>query len=123
MVERLQDLRIYKTSEEIADKVWFICSKWSIFHRMIVGRQFVRAVDSIGANIAEGYGRYHYKESLTFLYYSRGSLEETKFWLSRSYRRRLISKVVFRELSKDLEELAPQLNAYINSIRKRTNTK
>lgn len=123
MVKRLEDLRIYKISEEIADKVWFICTRWSIFARMTVGRQFVRAVDSIGANITEGHGRYHYKENITFLYYARGSLVESRFWIKRSYKRRLISKKIYNEFTNTLEELAPQLNAYINSIRKSTNAK
>jgi len=121
MVKKLEDLRVYKIAEELADRVWFICIKWGVFARVTVGRQFVRAVDSIGANIAEGYGRYHYKENLVFLYYARGSLEETKFWLSRSYRRKLITEEEFKELDTTLEEFAPQLNAYINSIGKALN--
>lgn len=59
MVKKLEDLRVYKIAEELADRIWFICIKWGVFARATVGRQFVRAVDSIGANIAEGYGRYH----------------------------------------------------------------
>jgi len=80
MVKKLEDLRIYAIAEEIADRIWS-CDKWPIFVKRTVGEQFVKAADSIGANIAEGCGRYHYKENITFVYYARGSLEETKFWL------------------------------------------
>jgi len=118
MPKSLENLRIYKIAEEIADRIWFICKKWDIFAKRTVGEQLVKAIDSIGANIAEGYGRYHYKENINFLYYARGSLEETKFWLKRSLKRRLISDEEYTQLSSELEVLAPQLNAYIQSIGK-----
>jgi len=38
-------------------------------------------VDSIAANLSEGFGRYHYKEKKNFSYYSIGSLYETKTWI------------------------------------------
>lgn len=119
MVKNLEDLRIYKMAEEIADKIWFICEKWPTFAKRTVGEQLVRAVDSIGANIAEGHGRYHYKENINFLYYARGSLEETKYWLNRCLKRALITEKKFVELSNDLENLSPRLNAYIRSIGKK----
>jgi len=43
----------------------------------------IKAVDSVAANISEGFGRYHYKEAKHFSYYSRGSLYETKTWLTK----------------------------------------
>jgi len=122
MPKSLENLRIYKIAEEIADRIWFICKKWDIFAKRTVGEQLVKAIDSIGANIAEGYGRYHYKENINFLYYARGSLEETKFWLKRSLKRRLISDEEYTQLSSELEVLAPQLNAYIQSIGKIPNS-
>lgn len=43
-----------------------------------MGKQLVRAIDSVAANLSEGFGRYHYKETRIFGYYSRGSLYESK---------------------------------------------
>jgi four helix bundle protein len=48
-----------------------------------VGKQLVRPSDTISANIAEGFGRFHYKENKNFCYFSRGSLIETKGWLNK----------------------------------------
>lgn len=45
--------------------------KWSLVD------QLRRSVQSIPANIAEGYGRFYYQESIRFCYIARGSLEET----------------------------------------------
>jgi four helix bundle protein len=58
-VQALEEIEVYKLAEEIADKWWEIVSKWQPFAKDTVGKQLIRAVDSIGANIAESYGRYH----------------------------------------------------------------
>ncbi|HEX7297012.1 MAG TPA: four helix bundle protein [Pyrinomonadaceae bacterium] len=50
-------LRVYKLSEKIADQIWDIALGWNIFARDTVGKQLVKAADSIGANISEGSGR------------------------------------------------------------------
>ena len=72
--------------------------RWSPFARNIVGRQLVEASDSIGGNIAEGYGRYHYKDNRQLQFYARGSLEETGHWLRRALRRNLISEGRYEDL-------------------------
>jgi len=74
----LEDLEIYQLALEIGEDVWKIVDGWTFFARRAVGGQFVEAADSIAANIAEGYGRFFYKDRKQFCYYSRGSLMETK---------------------------------------------
>ena len=59
MVLRLEDLDVYQMAEELADIVWNICLGWDYFARDTVGKQFVKATDSISANLAEGHGRFH----------------------------------------------------------------
>ncbi|MBI5778437.1 MAG: four helix bundle protein [Planctomycetes bacterium] len=118
MVTNIEDLRVYQIAEEIADKIWDICDKWNAFAKRTVGEQLVRAGDSIGANIAEGFGRYHYKENIKFLYYARGSLHEITFWLKRALKRKLITDKEYKEMDALCKNLHPQLNAYINSIGK-----
>ena len=83
MAAGLEDLRVLKAAEGVADAIWKDVSHWDEFARNVVGGQLARAADSIGANIAESFGRFNYGEKLQFLYYSRGSLFETKYWLNR----------------------------------------
>lgn len=118
MFERAKDLRILKQAEEIADKIWNIVSKWDYFMKDTIGRQLVSAADSIGANIAEGYARYHLKEGLNFYYYARASLEETEYWLRRALNRKLIKSQDYEILLGELENLLPQLNSFISKKRK-----
>jgi len=77
--ETLENLEIFQLAEQICDRFYELIQTWKTFDQETVGIQLVRAADSIGANLAESYGRYHYGEKLNFLYYARGSLYETKF--------------------------------------------
>ncbi len=112
----LKDLEVYKLSEELSDMIWNIVIKWDYFAKDTLGKQLVKASDSIAANIAEGYGRYHYKENKNFCYFARGSLEETKTWLRKSIRRGLINQSKHQELLDIIKKLPKLLNSYIKSI-------
>jgi hypothetical protein len=67
----LEKLEIYTIAETISDEIWAIAMSWDQFTKDTIGKQIVRSADSISANIAEGYGRYFYKESKQFYFYSR----------------------------------------------------
>jgi len=119
---KLEDLQVYQIAMEIGERIWELVIKWDYFCKDTVGKQLVKAADSIGANLSEGYGRFYYKENRQFCYYSRGSLHETKTWLIKSYNRNLITENAFRSLSRDIDTLSVKLNNYINSIGKRPKT-
>jgi len=119
--EPLESKRIYLDAEELADAIWDIAVDWPEFPRRSVGLQLVRAADSIGANISEGHGRHHVADVCKFLYYARASLRETKFWLRRAVRRRLMDQATFDQLDQQLEHLARELSSTINYQKRRTN--
>jgi four helix bundle protein len=111
-----ENLQIYKLSERLSDQLWKIVVRWDVLARDTVGKQLVRAGDSIGANIAEGSGRGTNPEIRRFLRIARGSLYETQHWLRRAYRRKLLNEVQVNELLPLVKELTPKLNAYLRSI-------
>ncbi len=117
MAATFETLRVLKTAEEIADAVWKQVARWDEFARDTVGKQLVRAVDSIGANIAESCGRFHFGEKLQFLYYARGSIFETKYWLNRAVARGLMSSSEVQQHLARITELARQLNAFAGSLK------
>ena len=117
MATDLEDLRILKTAEGIAGAVWKQVVAWDEFARDVVGKQLARATDSIGANIAESFGRFNYGEKLQFLYYSRGSLFETKYWLNRALTRELMQAGEVKDYASRLTEVARQLNTFANSLK------
>lgn len=64
---RLEDLEVYQLAENLSNEIWDLVEKWNFFAKETVSKQICRAADSISANIAEGYGRYHFKENKNFL--------------------------------------------------------
>jgi four helix bundle protein len=120
---RFQDLEVYQLSEELADTVWVIVLKWNILARDTVGKQLIRAADSVGANIAEGSGRDSPCDTRRFLRIARGSLFETQHWLRRAYRRKLLTPEQTAVLQTPMDKLPLKLNAFLKSIGKsRSNT-
>ena len=118
MALAFEDLQVLQTAESIADLVWREVSQWDIFARDVVGKQLARSTDSIGANIAEAFGRYHYGDRLQFLYYARGSLFETKYWLNRALVRELMPEEKTRTFTEQLTTVARQLNALATTTKK-----
>ncbi|MDB5193263.1 MAG: four helix bundle protein [Segetibacter sp.] len=112
----LENLEVYILAERFSDEVWELVSHWDYFKKDTIGRQIVRSADSISANIAEGYGRYYYKESKQFYFYSRGSIQETKSWLSKCKRRGIIEEKVCDELLLKAEKILLMLNAFIKFV-------
>lgn len=117
MSATFEDLRVLKLAEEIADSIWKIVVQWDEFAKDVVGKQMARSADSVGANIAESFGRFNLGEKLQFLYYSRGSIFETKYWLNRTKIRGLMEPEQVQEYVNRLTELAKQLNTFASSLK------
>jgi four helix bundle protein len=111
-----ESLRVYKLSEELADTIWDVVIRWDSFAKATVGKQIVRAADSIGANISEGTGRGSFQDNRRFVRTARGSLNETQHFLRRAFKRKLLSRQDIEKLKPIVDNLAPQLNSYLKSI-------
>jgi len=114
---KFEELRVLQAAEATADGIWKQVFQWDPFVRDVVGKQIARAADSIGANIAEAFGRFHYGEKVQFLYYARGSLFETKYWLNRALKRELMPSNQVKNYASQLFDLARQLNTFISNLK------
>jgi len=88
------------------------------FVKRTIGSQLVRAVDSVGANIAEGYGRGSKLDNSRFVKIARGSLFETKYWLIQANTRKLLSNDDLTEIIAKIDTLLARISAYINYLSK-----
>jgi four helix bundle protein len=124
MENSLQNLQVYQLARELSKKAWLIYSRFDWQTRKIIGNQFIESVDSIGANIAEGYGRFHYLDKIKFYYNARGSFFESAYhWLNLLQERKLITIIQYHDFTQTADLLIPKLNAYINSIYNAKNIK
>src|SRR4028118_6087 len=119
-MESFQQLRVYQLAEKISNEIWFIVKKWDDFAKDTMGKQIVRSADSVGANIGEGHGRYSYQDNQHFVKIARGSLNETRHWLRLAYKRKLINQEQTDRIKPIIDELSPKLNAYLNSLKRKS---
>jgi len=109
----LKDIGAYRASFHLSNDVWKIVTSWDYFSKDTVGKQWVRAVDSISANVAEGFGRYTKKDKIRFYRYSFGSLKESFDWTEKARRRFLLTEGQYKEIMKELKKLPKELNSLI----------
>ncbi len=110
---KISQIEAYNISSELSNFVWEIIIKWDYFNKDTVGKQFVRAVDSISANIAEGFGRYHKKDKIKFYYYSKGSLLESVDWNEKAKARSLVTNDEYEKILTQLKLLPKSINSLI----------
>lgn len=113
----LNDLEVYKLAKEISKEAWKIYEKLDWQTKKIMGDQFIMSIDSIGSNIAEGFGRFHYLDRNKFNYNARGSLTEAVHWLNLLYQRKKIDDNSHKNLNQKLKRLSVKLNNYITSTK------
>lgn len=120
MVRSYEDLEIYKMALALAKDIY---SKTRDFPKAEVfgmTDQIRRSVASVGANIAEGFGRYHYKDKLLFMYNARGSLYETRHFIALAKEVGYLNEQFKLEVNNRIDTLSIKLNNFIGSIKKQT---
>ena len=77
MSHDFKDLMIWKEARQFRNKIFILVDHFPPTEKYRLKDQILRSSRSITANIAEGHGRYHYKENIQYCRQARGSLEET----------------------------------------------
>lgn len=110
---KLSDIDAYLWSFHLSNYVWDVVIKWEWFPKKTVGSQFVEAIDSISANVAEGFGRYHKKDKIKFYRYSQGSLKESYDWNEKSRKRKLLTEEEYTHVLNELKRIESALRRLI----------
>ena len=116
---KLNDITAYKTAFGLSNYIWECISKWNYFEQDTVGKQLVRACDSISANIAEGFGRYGKRDKVKFYYYAKGSVWEALDWNEKCKKRALITEEQYQHILGELQELPKAINSLIKFTNER----
>lgn len=112
----LENLEVYQLSKELSRIGWDIYKSLDWQVKKIIGNQFIEATDSIGANIAEGYGRFHFLDRIKFYYNARASLLEcSEHWVELLNKRGMVNKEQYEQFKNISRELSIKLNNFISS--------
>ena len=110
---QLNDISCYKRAFKLSNYVWNVVLGWDLFSKRAIGEQFVRAIDSVSANIAEGFGRYGKREKVRFYRISHGSIKESLDWNEKAKVRKLMKKEDYEYILKELQVLPKEINELI----------
>lgn len=107
-------LKLTKIAFNLSNQVWDFVINWNSFEQKTIGQQFVNAIDSISANIAEGFGRYSKKDKIRFYRISFGSMYESLDWNEKAFRRKLLTQSEYDFILNELKKLPQSLHHLIN---------
>lgn len=107
----------YKLSYYFSNEIWKIVRNWSFFDQDTIGKQLVRATDSISSNIAEGWHRYYKKDKILFYNYARSSFYESIDFVNKGISRGLIKKSDLEKINQCFTELPKAINGLIKSTK------
>lgn len=110
---QLNDIGAYKVAFSLSNYIWVRVEQWDYFRKQTIGIQVIKAVDSISANIAEGFGRYGKKEKIQFFRYARGSVYECLDWNEKCKVRKLLSQEEYEYIFAILQKLPKLINGLI----------
>jgi four helix bundle protein len=118
--DRWRKLEIWKSSDELAFKVYKLTTCFPSEEKYGLTAQLRRAVLSIPTNIVEGYSRKGDKELTHFLNISLGSLAETKYLLHFANRLGLLTDETFSDIAVECEQLGKKLWSFYQTVKKNT---
>ncbi|WP_075351593.1 four helix bundle protein [Algoriphagus marinus] len=112
----LKELDIYILSRQLSAKAWTIYQRLDYHLRKNWGDQMISSIDSVGANIAEGYARFHFLDRIRFYYIARASLSESvEHWISVGQERKIVLEEEYQEINCIAKNLQIKLNRQIKT--------
>ena len=114
-----RDLETWKKCREIRQKTWKLCKSFPIVEKHRLSDQMIRASRSSTANIAEGYGRFHFQENIQFCRQARGSLYELIDHVLVAEECEYIDQSLADDLTEEIKTSIIVLNGYIKYLKSR----
>lgn len=110
---KVENIEAYKIGRTLSKEIWEIVSRWNFFAQKTIGEQLVRSTDSIAANIAEGFGRFHKMDKVKFYYNARASVYESIHWVELATERKLLTDERAANILSGLNKLPREINILI----------
>lgn len=117
----LHDLEAYQVALFLSRDAWTLYEHFDWQINKLMGDQWIRSIDSIGANIAEGFGRFHFKDKIRFYYQARGSIMESKHWTELLFERGKLTQAEKSTMIDQLGQCHFKVNSLIQSTRDQLN--
>ncbi len=118
-MKTFEDLEVWRKAREFRIEIVTIVKLFPKEEDYLLKSQIIRSSRSIGANIAEGYGRYNFQGNIRFCRIARGSLYESLDHLIVAFDEGYIINEVLQNFRMNIEHLMKLLNGYISYLKKK----
>tara|TARA_R110000796_G_scaffold71409_4_gene162082 strand:- start:2663 stop:3034 length:372 start_codon:yes stop_codon:yes gene_type:complete len=115
-MKSFKDLEAWKKGRVLRGDISALTKTFPVEEKFKLVDQLIRASRSVTANLAEGYGRFHYQENIQFCRVSRGSLTEIQDHITVAYDEGYINEELAKKYDEQVEECIRIINGYINYL-------
>jgi len=122
-IKDFKTLIVWQKARELAQDIYLITANFPQFETYATKSQIIRAVTSIGANIAEGNGQLYKKKQINFLNNALASASETRHWLITALDNKYISQEDYNKLEQKTIEIIRMLIGYIRKLQEQADDK
>jgi len=112
------ELEVWKKARTLKNEVFALIQLFPKEEKYTLADQLKRSSRSINAAIAEGHGRFTFKDQLHFCIIARGSLSETYNHLIDAFDCRYITDKDLANWKEKIDDVGKLLNGYISFLRK-----
>jgi four helix bundle protein len=111
------DLDVWKSARKLKLRTWKLVKNFPAEEKYRLTDQLIRSTRGIGTAIAEGHGKFYYKDQINYCVIARGSLSETLNHLIDAMDSEYILKDELASFKIEIDEIGKLLNGYINFLR------
>ena len=111
------DLDVWKSTRKLKIRIWNLVKTFPSEEKFRLNDQLIRSSRGVSSMIAEGHGKFTYKDKINYCIIGRGSLSETWNHLIDAFDAEYITKDELTSFKIDIDENAKLLNGYINFLR------
>jgi len=122
-IKKLEDLEVWQEARKLCKGIYIITKGFPKSEEYNLKKHLRESSRGVASNIAEGFGRYFYKESLKFYGIAMGCLEEVRSDLYLSFDMRYINQETLNKFIKQVDKVQRKLNGLIANTAKRTKIK
>ena len=113
------ELEVWKQSKKIRILISEITKSFPVEEKYRLADQIIRSSRSIGNNLAEGHGRFHYQDNIRFCIMARGSLSETLDHILIAHEEKFVTDEILQTFQAEYESCLRLLNGYIQYLKKK----
>lgn len=118
-LKSFESLEAWKVASEFRREISILAKAFPKQEQFRLTDQIIRSSRSVAANIAEGYGRFHYLENIRACRIARGSLTETLDHLYVAKEEKYITDQQFNEIRKTYDRCLKLINGYVLFLKNR----